>query len=253
MEENVYEVSLGKLLVRVLRYWWALLLTVVVGIAIAVGYTRFFVTPMYTSAASLSVSGNVTSYQDVVLGHTFAKDGVDIIKSGLTLNMAAEKLNDPQHEYYTEANETAGSILPMISTYTSEGSRFFDVYVKSPDPEHARKVASAVIDSFCELLAQGNIIDGGKATIVDYPAKPESPSSPNIAANAVIGALAGLVLGVGALLIIGYSRDVLEGEDWLIEAYNEKIPLLATIPDAGTSSYGYSKYAKYAKRYKKYD
>ena len=60
------------------------------------------------------------------------------------------------------------------------------------------------------------------------------------------GALVGAILSIAAILIVYFSKDALDGEDWLIETYKDKLPMLAVIPDANSQSKSYrKKYANY--------
>ncbi len=245
MEDNVYELSLGRMFNAVLRGWWIVLLAIILGASLAFGFTTYFATPMYTSTATISVSGNVTSYQQAVLGETFAKDGEEIITSSSTLRMAADKLNDPDNIYYTPETETAKSLLPMITTKVTTGTRFFDFSITCEDPERAQLISSAIVESFCELLAEGDIIEDGRGVVIGLPSLPESPSSPNKASNMFIGILIGLILSAGTLIVIELMNDAIDGEDWLVSVYGERIPLLSVIPDVSETGYGYKKYYKY--------
>ncbi len=248
MDDRVYELSIGQMFNTVLKNWWIVLLATILGAALAFGYTAAFVTPMYVSSATLSVSGNVTSYQEAILGETFAKDGEEIITSSLVLQKAADRLNDPDDECYTPEVETAKSIRLMIKTEVTEGTRFFDVSVECDDPIRAEKIATAVVESFCEALAQGNIIENGRGVVIGHPTVPEAPSSPNKTSSILIGAFIGIVLSVGVMLIIKLSRDEIDSEDWLVRTYGEKIPLLSVIPDVTNSGYGYKKYSSYTSK-----
>ena len=56
-------------------------------------------------------------------------------------------------------------------------------------------------------------------------------------------ALVGVVLSFGALLVIHFLKDALDGEDWLIDTFKDSIPMLAVIPDANSPGRGYRKYS----------
>ena len=62
--------------------------------------------------------------------------------------------------------------------------------------------------------------------------------------NTVLGAIIGLVISLGVLLVIGFFKDSIDGEDFLVSVYGDKIPVLAVLPDANTSSAYYKRYAK---------
>ena len=233
MSENVYEVSVGQIFKIALKNWWIILIAAVLGALIAFGYVTFFVTPSYMTFAKVGVNNvQMSSYQDYITGQTIAKESSDILTSNITLEKVAAKLNaDPNlSRVYTPDN-----ILAMIRTRTSDQSRYFDVEVYSTDPNEAKIVCQTVVDTFCEVLAEENVMFGGEGKVIHHPVVPKAPSSPNKTLTVIIGVLVGVVLSFAALLIIHFSKDSLDGEDWLIDTYKDKIPMLATIPDANAS------------------
>ena len=253
MEENVYGITLAQLMKSVLKYWWIIVLATVVCATSVFVYTDRFVPDTYQSSAKLSInSDEMTIYQDLLSGQAMAKDYAEIVKSNVTLERAAKKLN----EYDFEGNGltafreeyTASLLSQMITVQTVEGSRFFDITISSENREETKIVADHVIEAFCERLRAENIIKGGEGKVLNWPTVPQSPSSPNIIANTLLGAIAGFAISVGVLLVVGLAKDDMDSEEWLIARYGEKIPMLAVIPDARSSGRGY-RYSKYSYKY----
>ena len=240
MSENVYEISVGQVFRIALKHWWIILAAALLGAVIAFGYVTLFVTPSYMTFAKVGVNNvQMSSYQDFITGQTIAKESSDILTSNITLEKAAAKLNaDPNlSRVYTPDN-----ILAMIRTRTTEQSRYFDVEVYSTDPNEAKIVCQTVVDTFCEVLAEENVMFGGEGKVIHHPVVPKAPSSPNTTLTVIIGVLVGLVISFVVLLVIHFSKDALDGEDWLIDSYKDKIPMLAVIPDANMSGKSYRKY-----------
>lgn len=254
MEEKVYEVSLGQLFRIALKHWWIILVAIVLGVAVAFVYVSYFVTPEYTTNALVGVNNlEMTSYQDMVAGHTTAKDSAKIIMGNIVLGKAAQMLNSSSEAAVADKVYSAESLAKMIKATGSDESRYIDVNVTSGNPEEARIVCSYVIKAFCMVLEEEDILSGAEGRIIHDPITPTAPSSPNKTLSAVLGALIGLILSFGTLIVIHFSKDSLESEEWLIETYKEKIPMLAVVPDANGSSHGYGRYTrKYSNHYKNY-
>ena len=253
MEENVYGVTLSQLMKSVLKRWWIIALATVVCAVMLFVYTDFFVTPMYSTSAKLGVNSDEMSiYQDFLSGQAMSKDYAEIVISNVTLARAAKMLNEydfeenggvPYREEYT-----ASVLSKMISIETVDSSRFFDIVIVSEYPQETKIVADHIIEAFCARLRDENIIRGGEGRVLNQPTVPQSPSSPNIVTNTLIGALAGFALSFGCLLVAGLMKDDLDSEEWLIAHYSEKVPLLAVIPDARASARSY-KYSRYSYNY----
>ena len=246
MEEKVYEVSIGQVFRVALKHWWIILIALVVGAALAFAYANFFVTPTYTTYAKVGInSENMSDYQIKVVGNYIAHEGSDIIVSNITLQKAADYLNADanakQYRVYTPEN-----ILAMLKTDVPKESRFFNVQITSTNPEEAKIVCDAVVKSFREVLSENDVMAGAEGVVVHNPVVPKAPSSPNKSVVIIIGALVGAILSIAAILIVYFSKDALDGEDWLIETYKDKLPMLAVIPDANSQSKSYrKKYANY--------
>ena len=243
MEEHNYEISLGQIARVALKHWWIIAIATILGVVVAFGYVTFFVAPSYTTFAKVGVTNvNMSAYQDHLIAQAIARESADILTANITLERAANALNsDPataKYRVYTPDN-----ILSMIKTTTVQESRYFDVQVKAADPVEAKLVCDAVVTAFCNVLHEENVMDGAKGTVIHAPVVPSSPSSPNKSLTIVLGALIGFVLSFGVLLVVYFIKDAIDGEDWLIDNYKDKIPMLSVIPDANSSSKGYKRYS----------
>lgn len=248
MEEKDYQISVGQLMRVALKQWWVILISAVLVAIVAFTYVNLFVTPKYTSSAKVGIHAtNATEYQNIITGNFMAKEGEDILVSNVTLSRAAEKLNAyfkalPGGNPYRQSEYKWQDIKSMLKTSITQDTRYFEVKIVSTSPTEAQIVCQAVIDSFCEVLEDRE----KTGDIIDYPVEPTGPSSPNKMLAVVLGLLIGAIVSFAVLLIIYFSKDALDGEDWIIETYRDKIPMLAVIPDAHTSGKSYKKgYSRY--------
>ena len=242
MEENVYEISVGQIFRIALKHWWVILIALVLGAAIALVYVSFFVTPSYTTYAKVGIkTENMSDYQSTLVANSIAQEGSDIIVSNITLQRAADYLNADKnaskYRVYTPDN-----LLSMLKTSIPSESRFFDVEIRSTDPNEAKIVCDAVVKAFCDVLVENDVMDGAEGKIIHNPVVPKAPSSPNKTLTVILGMLIGFVLSFGAILVAYFIKDALDGEDWLIDSYKDKIPMLSVIPDSESSGKGYRKY-----------
>lgn len=243
MEENVREISIGQLLRVAVKYWWIVLIATVIGIAIAFAYVNYFATPMYTSNAMVGVNNNnMTSYQDVIAGQTIAVDSAKILTGNVTLERAAELLNNSKEAEKFGRVYTVDYLYKSIKTTAAEGSRYVEVQVKSTNPEEAKVICAYVISAFCEVLQDQDLLNGAEGKVISNPEMPNAPSSPNKPLAIILGALVGLVISLAAILFAHFSKDTLDGEDWLIDTYKDKIPMLSIIPDSNNPGHSYKKY-----------
>ncbi len=255
MEDKSYTVSIGQLVSIVIKRWWIVLIATVVGAASFFAYSNYFVSPTYTTRAMLGVTsvGNMTDYQQTLIGQTIAKECSEILTANITLDRAAERLNShsfeenggvPYRVYTTDV------LKSMIETTTSTESRYFTVSVESTYPAETKLVCDTVTQEFCDVLIDENLIGEAEGRIIHRAVVPEAPSSPNIMMNTVLGALIGIIISCGSLICISLLKDRIDSEDWLVEKYNDNIPVLAVIPDADSAS-GTRRQRRYSSKYGK--
>lgn len=252
------EIDAMQIVSMLLKSWWIIVIAVVLCVGLAIGYTEFFTVPKYSSSATLLLNGGgegntVSSIaQQILAGQYQSKDYPYILKANDTMVEVADKMNeyieDNGIKPYRSGKYTARTVSAMISSESIEDSRIFRITVKGTNPEETRLIAEMTAKVFIErvqLLAKVNV------GVVDNPVVPTTPISPGLSRNAIIGFAAGLVIGALIAILLGLSNDTIDSEDWLIDKYKDRIPLLSAVPDASAgmkSSYYRYKY-KYSRSY----
>lgn len=255
MNENKanYEIDVMQIIGMLLKKWWVIALAAILCAWLALGYTEFFVTPMYQSSSTLLINGDgsiTSAYQQILAGQYQSKDYPYILKANDTLNEVARELNQPDESGEVVSRVyTAGAISGMISTESVEDSRIFRIIVKSTRPEEAKRVAEAVTKVF--VLRAEDITDA-EIAIVDNPIMPRSPSSAGRGRSVLLGFIIGIVLSAAYAIITGIINDTLDSEEWLLQKYKDRIALLSVIPDANANykrKYYYRYRYKYSRSY----
>lgn len=252
------EIDAMQIVSMLLKSWWIIVIAVVLCVGLAIGYTEFLTVPKYRSSTTLLLNGggegttvqHIT--QQILAGQYQSKDYPYILKANDTMVEIADKLNDYIEDSgikpYRDGKYTARTISGMISSDSVDDSRIFRVVVTGTDPEEARLVAKIAAEVFIERVQLLAKVDVG---VVDNPVASTTPISPGLSRNAIIGFVAGLVIGALIAILLGLSNDTIESEDWLINKYKDRIPLLSAVPDASAgmkSSYYRYKY-KYSRSY----
>ncbi len=256
MNENKskYEFDVKQIVDMLLKRWWIIVIAVVLFVGLAIGYTELAVTPTYTSSATLLINGGsgMTSYQQILAGQYQSKDYPYILKSYDTLGAVAERLNADEKISYREKYK-ASDLSGMISYSAEEDSRIFRISVTSTNSEEARDVARVIAEVFSERTEK---LTKAEVQSVESPREPTSASSSDMKRNVLVGAAAGLVLGVAIVILMGLGSDVLDSEEWLLKSFKDEAPLLATIPDSSVSGgrnyyrYEYKGYYGYSSKKK---
>ena len=170
-------------------------------------YTKFFMTPIYTSTSSmlvLTTETTLSSLADLQIGSQLTKDYTVLTTSRDVLNQVIENLNLKMGYRVLREN---------IVLENPEDTRILNISVTNSDPELAKEIVDEVIPP--------KIIEKGELPIVK--------TSPSMTKNTFLGLMLGFVLSAGIVVVITVMNDSIKTEDD-IEKYLG-ISTLAVIPD----------------------
>ena len=209
-------------------------------------YTSFFVTPLYSSSAMLSIqaSENRGDYKSVTTAdHTVSIELVSTISELIKNEACLSIVGDISglNQYYS-----IYQLKNMVSVST-KGTENFSIVVSCPKPEHALILVNAFADVISDSsFVNGNIVSAddkdphrgyikkilkaGTVTLISGAKNiPLKPSSPNLSRNLLIGFVAGAVFSTLFFVLNDLiSTKVLTEED--IEALLPDLASLGTVP-----------------------
>lgn len=194
---------------------------ILMGLLAFVG-TKLFITPLYTSTTKFYVlskttdTGSVT-YNDLQTGSQLTKDYAELVKSRPVLEEVISVLNlDMETE----------ELAKKITVTTPTDTRVMSINVEDPQPKVARDIADAVRQAVGIQIK--DIMDADSVKTVEEANLPDHASSPNAMMNTVIGAILGVFIATGLLVLIYLLDDTVKTpED--VETYLE-LNVLASIP-----------------------
>lgn len=170
--------------------------------------TKMFVTPKYTSVTKLFVmtknddTSASATYTDLQTGSMLAKDYMELVKSRPVLEKTISKL-----KLDVEPEELAG----MITTETPTDTRIMSISVTDDDPKEAKQIADTLRKAVSVQITE--IMSADSVNTVEEGNLPTSPSSPNVKKNMMLGALLGLVISMGLIVLISILDDTVKTPD----------------------------------------
>lgn len=237
-DSGMLEINLLQLVKALWKKAWLILLVCIVTGAMALGYTKLFIKPQYSSSVILYVNNasnsssndNSVNASELAVAQKLVETYIVILRNRTTMEQIAKK---------TELEISASELLDMISASPISKTEVFKITVTTDDPHKAALVADCVADVLPERISE--IIDGSSMRVVDRPIVNTDPVSPSVIKNTIIGIFIGMVLACGIIFVLMLLDDVIHNEDYIVKTYN--LPILAKVPDlmrtGNSEKYGY--------------
>ena len=219
-EDDEIEIDLWQLLMELKKRVW-IILAVTVGMGgLAGAYSRFVLTPQYSSTAMmyiLSKDTTLTSLADLQIGSQLTQDYKIIVTSRPVLDEVNEKL---------VLGLDYESLKRKITIDNPADTRILSITVLDPDPYRAKAIADCVAETSSEYI--GEIMEMIPPKILENGVVAEYKTSPSNPRNAMLGAIAGMaaVCGVIVLRTLMNDTDQTEAD---VERYLG-LTVLASVP-----------------------
>ena len=193
-----------------LALWSKIHLIILAGILVAfvsfIG-TKLFITPMYTSTTSMYVltrtgEGAGVTYNDLQTGTQLTQDYMELVKSRPVLEQVIAVLN---------LDMTTGELSQAVTTENTANTRILTVSVRNEDPKTAKEIADALRESVSIQITE--IMEADAVNTIEEANLPAHPSSPNVMRNLAIGAMLGVLLAAGVIVLIYMLDDTVKTPD----------------------------------------
>ena len=185
--------------------------------------TYFFIQPTYTSTTRIYVVNQATdnnnlSAQDLQAGTYLANDYKEIITSN---DVLSEVIKDEK------LNMTEADLAKMISVNIPTDTRLISISVNAKTGQDAQTLANKVREVASEKIKKVTKVED--VTTLEEAKLPESPSSPNIKLNVLLGVVLGGFLAVVGVLV----REILDDRVRRPEDVEDALgmTLLGIVPD----------------------
>lgn len=181
-------------------------------------YSKFFITPMYSTSAMLYVQNyNSKSQSNQDAGKIYSSD----ITGSASLAEA--------YIVFLKNSDAITSLYNGCNVSITTSSFFITINVTGADPQTCANVANQICeeagDVFAERFAYGQI------GVVRAAKVPAAPYEPNNVKNGLIGLIIGLVASVLISILLELIDLTVKPDDDLQEMYD--VPIFAEIPDFG--------------------
>ena len=205
IDQDAEEIDLGALFYRFLEKIHWILLTALVGAAIAGVLVFKFITPIYEATAKIYIVGSDTtiSLTDLQIGSNLAADYQEVFKNWHVHELVDKRLN---------LDYSYSKLAGMITITNPQNTHVLYVNVKSPDPQEAKVIADTYAQVAREFIAAK--MDMREPNIFEEAKLPDKPITPKKTRDIVIGFALGALLAMAVIAIKFFSDDrILTSED----------------------------------------
>lgn len=196
---DVVEIDLAEVAGLLVHRAWIIVLCAVLTAAASYCISRFLVTDLYESTASVYIlnkqdNGTIT-YSDVQLGTQLTKDYAQLITSRYVVEKVIENCG---------LDTTYSGLSKRISVETPSDTRILEITVTDEDPVMARYIAGEIMKEAAAHIK--NVMDIQAVNVVDEANLPDKPSSPDVFKWTFIGFFLGAFV-CAAVVVAHFMLD----------------------------------------------
>ena len=223
-ENQAVEIDVFAMLKPLWKRKFSIVLVALVFAIAAFGYSAFLAKKEYQSTSRIYVvsrqnqDNNALTNSDLQAGSYLVKDYREIILSQNVLTQAIEEL---------KLDMTPAELLKKISVSVPTDTRILSITAKDGDPKEAARIANGLRNVAAEKII--SVTKVSDVTTLDEAEVPQSPSSPNIRRNVLLGFIAGAGLMVVLLVVVEVLDDRVKRPEDIEELMG--LTLLGVVPD----------------------
>lgn len=215
------QIDLGRLFNLLKKKVTFIVSIVVIGVLISFILTNFVVTKKYQSKASIYLKPEITE-QGLIDNATLSAN-TKMVNNYLLMLKGDTLLTDVSKQL---GIKNPAVVKKAVSVSNIEDSEIIIVSAVTDDPQLSKDIVQTTVNSFFITMKEKLSIKN--MTVLDEPKVASRPVSPNLNKNLVIGALLGLFLSCG-LVVLEFLLDKRLHTKEDVETFLG-IPVLAEIP-----------------------
>ena len=223
-ENQAVEIDVFAMLKTLWKRKFSIVLVALVFAIAAFGYSAFLAKKEYQSTSRIYVvsrqnqDNNALTNSDLQAGSYLVKDYREIILSQNVLTQAIEEL---------KLDLTPAELSKKISVSVPTDTRILSITAKDGNPKEAARIANGLRNVAAEKII--SVTKVSDVTTLDEAEVPQSPSSPNIRRNVLLGFIAGVGLMVVLLVVVEVLDDRVKRPEDVEELMG--LTLLGIVPD----------------------
>lgn len=221
------ELNLRKVTQTIRDNVWIIVLTTLLAAVLSFFVTKFFITPKYTSTATLYVRNTENRQVDVGINMVDLTTAIKLVDTCIVVMESDTVMDEVAQQVGGEY--TGEQIREMFSAASEKETEVLRINVKNEDPGMAQKIASAILYIAPDELIR--VVKAGSVEVIDQASYPIMPSSPDMKVNLLLGTLLGFLLSIIVVVLVDVLKVQVRDERDLTDVFN--VAIIGTVPDFG--------------------
>lgn len=213
------QIDLSELFKLVKKHIKLIIILMLIGVIIAGSYTTFMVDKKYSSQGTILLKAQVV---DGTVDTTQLNSNNSMIANYIKLLQG----NNIQDKIAKNLDISAGSVRGALQISNTEDTQIIEIGAVTNDPGLSKRIVDETISVFTETVKE--MLDISNIIIVDNAEINTNPVSPSIKKNMMLGAVAGVVISLGYILLT-YLLDTKIKNGEIAEQVLD-LPVLGAIP-----------------------
>ena len=190
--EDEIEINLGELFALLKSKYKMIIISILVTTIITGVITVFFINRKYESTASIypkpEVTEGMVDYTQINANNLMVNNYIEMLKGNNIQSQVAESLDI-----------TPDEISECVSVTNQANTQIISISATTTDPELSKNIVDELVATFKKEAK--NTLNINNISTIDQAQIADTPVSPNLKINLVIGALIGAFLSVGYIFI----------------------------------------------------
>lgn len=221
-------ITLSELFEALLKRWYIILITVIIGVAITAILAFAVVTPKYKSTAEIMVQSQTGDEFDLNYSNKISETVAYHFQTDLVLEHVVEKLDLP--------NITVKSVRKGLNVTFKTTMFYMKISYTDSDHKLAKRIAQQVVISGEEMANDGTVPMLKDSFIKISDAKEGVYVSPNKTLYLLVGFLIGLLVGATITFVVEFARYTYKDKESIEE--DLELQVIGVIPEYDTYDKG---------------
>lgn len=199
------EINLLEILGVIQARWFSIVMSGLILAAIFGLGTQFLIEPQYQSTSRLYIVGqssSITSLTDLQTGSQLTQDYMVLVQSRPVLEKVIDDLGLDME--YAE-------LRSIVSLNNPQDSHILEITITLGDPYMAKEIVDEISDVSASRIAA--IMNMDEPTIVEYGHLENTPSSPNLRRNIMLGGALGILCSALVVVVLYLLNDTIRTEE----------------------------------------